>query len=142
MTYAGDRLILDADSHLMELADFLDPFIDDSQRDRLKRKGMEALQPVLEGAMAKAEERRTNPVKAAEAAERLWADKGWTAMGAFDPQERRKVLDLMGFRGQLVFATFASSMFAGRDLDRLYAGASAQNRAMAEFCSVDDRMLG
>ena len=28
MTYAGTRTILDADSHVMELADFLDEFIE------------------------------------------------------------------------------------------------------------------
>ena len=28
MTYAGERVILDADSHVMELADFLDGHID------------------------------------------------------------------------------------------------------------------
>ena len=37
MTYAGQRVILDADSHVMELADFLDDFIDPAQRDRLPR---------------------------------------------------------------------------------------------------------
>lgn len=142
MTYAQSRTILDADSHIMELADFLDPHIEEGQRPRLKRRGMEALEPVLQGAMAKADERRSDPSKQAEAIERLWVDKGWSAMGAFDAEERSKVLDLMGFEGQLVFATFASSLFAGRDLDRLYAGASAQNRAMAEFCSADKRMLG
>ena len=49
-------------------------------------------------------------------------DKGWFAMGGFDPTERSRVLDLLGFEGQLVFATFATSMFPGRDLGRLYAG--------------------
>ena len=34
MTYAGERTILDADSHVMELGDFLDDFIDPAQRDR------------------------------------------------------------------------------------------------------------
>ena len=33
-------------------------------------------------------------------------------MGAFDPEERGRVLDLLGFDGQLVFATFASYMYA------------------------------
>ena len=39
MTYAGQRRILDADSHVMELADFLDDFIEPEQRDRLRRPG-------------------------------------------------------------------------------------------------------
>ena len=141
MTYAGQRTILDADSHIMELADFLDAYIDEDQRDRLRRRGMDALAPVLEKAADKAASRRADPAKAAEAEERLWSDKGWQALGAFDPDERRRALDLMGFDGQLVFATFASAMFTGRDKDRLYAGASAQNRAMADFCSADPRLL-
>ena len=50
MSYAGGRVILDADSHVMELADFLDDFIDPLERDRLRRRGMDALSPVLEEA--------------------------------------------------------------------------------------------
>ena len=95
MTYAGQRTILDADSHIMELADFLDAYIDEDQRDRLRRRGMDALAPVLEKAADKAASRRADPAKAAEAEERLWSDKGWQALGAFDPDERRRALDLM-----------------------------------------------
>jgi uncharacterized protein len=141
MTYAGEQRILDADSHVMELADFLDPHIDDDFRDLLRRKGMEALKPVLDAATRKAAERRDDPAAAAAAEERLLQDKGWNAMGAFDVAERKRALDLFGFDGQLVFATFATSMFAGRNLDRLYAGAAAQNRAMVDFCSSDERLL-
>jgi predicted TIM-barrel fold metal-dependent hydrolase len=32
-------------------------------------------------------------------------------------------------------------MFTGRDLDRLYAGSAAQNRAIVNFCSGDERLL-
>ena len=141
MTYAGPRTILDADSHVMELADFLDEFIDPSQRDRLRRESVEALQGVLDRAVAGAEERRADPAKAAEAEERLLVDKGWSAMGAFDPAERSRVLDLFGFEGQLVFATFAGAMYRGKDVERLYAGASAQNKAMHNFCAADPRLL-
>jgi predicted TIM-barrel fold metal-dependent hydrolase len=141
MSYAGGRSILDADSHLMELADFLDDFIDPSHRERLRRKGMEALAPVLESAVASAKERRSDSAKAAQAEERLLEDKGWQAMGAFDPVERSRALDLFGFQAQLVFATFATAMFSGRDLDRFYAGSAAQNRAVVNFCSGDERLL-
>ncbi|MFP3906853.1 MAG: amidohydrolase family protein [Acidimicrobiales bacterium] len=140
-TYAGQQRVLDADSHVMELADFLDPHIDDEFRDQLRRKGMEALAPMLDQAVAKAAERRTDEAAAAAAEERLLQDKGWNALGAFDPGERGRALDLFGFEGQLVFATFATSMFAGRKVERLYAGARAQNRAIVDFCSGDDRLL-
>ena len=139
MTYAGPLPILDADSHVMELSDFLDDHIDPDQRDRLRRKAMERFAPLLEGALAGAAARRSDPAVAGRAEERLLEDKGWLALGAFDPGERSRALDLLGFEGQLVFATFASTMFAGRDVDRLYAGSAAQNRAMVQFCSGDDR---
>jgi uncharacterized protein len=155
MTYSGDRAILDADSHVMELADFLDEFIDPPERERLRRRGMEALAPRLEDAARKAEQRTSDPSVAAEAEQRLMEDKGWMAMGGFDRTERSRVLDLLGFEGQLVFATFSTSMFSLRhnvgryedkvelagDLDLLYAGCRAQNKAMAAFCADDRRLL-
>jgi len=141
MTYAGQRTILDADSHVMELADFLDDYIEPEQRDRLRRQGMEALKPVLDTATERAQARRSDPAAAAAAEERMMLDKGWQALGAFDPAERTRVLDLLGFDGQLVFATFASAMFTGSDTGRLYAGSAAQNKAMVNFCSRDQRLL-
>ncbi|MGH9110159.1 MAG: amidohydrolase family protein [Acidimicrobiales bacterium] len=141
MVYAAGRVVLDADSHVMELADFLDEFLEPEQAARLRRTQMAALEGVLADAVRLAETRRQDPAAAAEAESRLLTDKGWQAMGGFDPVERSRVLDLLGFEGQLVFATFASAMFVGRDLDRYYAGASAQNRAMAKFCAADDRLL-
>jgi predicted TIM-barrel fold metal-dependent hydrolase len=154
-TYAGERAILDADSHVMELPDFLDEFIDPDARDRLRRQGLEGLRAVLEDAQHKAQKRRTDPSVAAKAEERLMVDKGWTAMGGFDPTERSRVLDLLGFEGQLVFATFATAMFSlprsphryddvgelSRDLDLLYVGCRAQNKAMTDFCAADDRLF-
>jgi uncharacterized protein len=140
MTYAGPLSILDADSHVMELSDFLDDHIDPDQRDRLRRRAMEGFAPLLDRALTGAAARRSDPAVAGRAEERLLEDKGWLALGAFEPDERSRALDLLGFEGQLVFATFASTMFAGRDVDRLYAGSAAQNRAMVEFCSGDERL--
>jgi len=140
MTYAGDRTILDADSHVLELADFLDDFVDASERDLLRRERLQGFAPIFDDAIARAEARRTTPDALARAEARLLDDKGWFALGAFDPEERSRALDLLGFDAQLVFATFASLMFLGRDLDRLYAGSRAQNRAMADFCAADERL--
>ena len=141
MTYAGQRTILDADSHLMELPGFLDDFIEPAQRDRLSRDGLRGRTAMIDDAVANAQARSTDPERAAQARERLLLDKGWHAMGAFDPLERSSVLDLLGFDGQLVFATFAPTMFLGADLDRLYAGSAAQNKAVARFCAADSRLL-
>ena len=141
MTYAGQRTILDADSHVMELPGFLDDFIESAQRNRLSRDGLRGRTAMIDDAVAKARARSVYPERAAQARERLLLDKGWHAMGAFDPLERSNVLDLLGFDGQLVFATFAPAMFLGSDVDRLYAGSAAQNKAVARFCAADARLL-
>jgi uncharacterized protein len=141
MTYAGQRTILDADSHVMELPGFLDDFLEPAQRGRLNRDGLRRRTKMIDDAVAEARARSVYPERAARARERLLLDKGWHAMGAFDPLERSSVLDLLGFDGQLVFATFAPAMFLGSDVDRLYAGSAAQNKAVARFCAADARLL-
>jgi uncharacterized protein len=141
MSYADGRQILDADSHLMELPGFLDPFIEADMLDRLRNREMKALVPLLDKAQADAATRRADAAARAEAEARLLTDKGWLAMGAFDPAERSEVLDLFGFDGQLVFATFATAMFTGRDVDLHYAGSAAHNRAVVGFCEGDPRLL-
>jgi uncharacterized protein len=141
MTYAGARAILDADSHVMELPDFLDPYLDEPQRARLRRRAMDSFAPVLAEAQSRAAARSTDAAKQQIAEERLLTDKGWFALGGFDPSERTRALDLLGFEAQLVFATFATDLFAGRDLDRLYSGAHAQNLAVDAFCAHDARLL-
>jgi predicted TIM-barrel fold metal-dependent hydrolase len=68
-------------------------------------------------------------------------DKGWLALGAFDPDQRSRALDRLGFAAQLVFSTFSPTQFASDDLDLLFGGTRAHNRAMADFCSADARLL-
>ena len=84
MTYASGRPMLDADSHLMELPGFLDPYIERDLRDELKGREMTRLASRLDAAVAAAERRRMNPQQRADAEERLLQDKGWNAMGSFD----------------------------------------------------------
>lgn len=141
MTYLGSRRALDADSHLMEMPGFLDPWIDSAMRDRLRDPEMTKLAPVLRQASEAADRRAADTAARSSAEERLLLDKGWAAMGAFDPRERSHVVDLLGVEGQLVFATFATAQFTGRDLDLLYAGSAAHNRAVAAFCADDPRLL-
>jgi predicted TIM-barrel fold metal-dependent hydrolase len=141
MTYAGQRTILDADSHVMELADFLDDYLSESDRQLLNRGMFEALRPRLEAATANARARRTDPQIRALAEDQLMKDKGWMAMGGWDPTERSRVLDLLGFDAQLVFGTFGTLLYKGREGLDLYVGTAAFNRAMADFCAHDPRLL-
>jgi len=87
MSYAEGRRYCDADSHLMELHDWLPRYADPAIRERIRP------------------------------------------------------FDLLGFAQQLVFSTFAPTQFLGDDLELLYGGTRAHNRAIADFCSDDERMI-
>jgi len=140
-TYSAGRRILDADSHLIEMPGFLDPYLPPELLSRLTGRSMERMRPALDAAAARAKKRATDHNAKTIAQGRLLFDKGWNAMGAFDPDERSHVLDLFGFQGQLVFATFSPAMFLGSDADLLYEGSRAHNRAVVEFCKSDMRLL-
>jgi len=142
VTYAGDKTILDADSHVMEFGDFLDDYLSEDDRKLLNRAMFEAARERLDQAAANARARRDDPAVAAEAEARLMKDKGWMAMGGWDPAERSRVLDLLGFDAQLVFGTFGTLLYKGRESVDMYVGTAAFNRAIAEFCSHDPRLLG
>lgn len=127
MPYAAGRVIHDADSHVMEPADWLVAFADEPYRERLlRREGVASQKPppekVIEGLIA--------------------GPKGRFAYGANDPAERTRALDELGFASQLVFPTFGLGPFrTSTHLDVVYAGARAANRAMAAFCA-DPRLIG
>ncbi|HXA27958.1 MAG TPA: amidohydrolase family protein [Candidatus Angelobacter sp.] len=141
MAYTGQRTVFDADSHILELPDFLDAHVAPAQRDLLWRGLFEARKDTLDSALDYAEKRRTDPATAGEAEERLMKDKGWSAMGAWDPKERSRALDLLGFDAQLVFSTFGTLLYKlAKDVD-LYDGTSAFTRAMVDFCAPDRRLM-
>lgn len=89
------------------------------------------------------EARLNNPDKTAALEENVIASaKGWGALGAMDPSERTRAVDLLGFESQLVFSTFSVGLFAFSDSpDVVYGGAEAHNRMMTTFCSDDDRLI-
>jgi predicted TIM-barrel fold metal-dependent hydrolase len=141
MTYTGGRPTLDADSHIMELPGFLDPFIESSMLEKLHERSGRLPASMFDKAKANVQARRDDAGRRSEAEERLLLDKGWSAMGAFDPAERSYVVDLLGVEAQLVFATVATALFMGKDIDLLYAGSAAHNRALTDFCKDDARLL-
>jgi len=144
MPYAQGRVINDADSHVMESLDWLSRHADPKIRDRLSGMRLEAGGSGAEKAIARALARREDAVATAEIATNVIAGpKGWAAYGAIDPGERSKALDDLGFTRQLVFTTFAGSQFLpSPDPDVKYGGARALNRAMADFCRRDRRLVG
>lgn len=148
MPYAEGRLFYDADSHLMETRDWLVSYADPEIRERLAPMDLGSAGRLADHAVERAEDRRVNAKSAAELEANLMAAKGWDALGAFDPKERSRALDLLGFERQLVFTTFAMSQFWGVferskfDPEVAYGGTRAHNRAIADFCSHDKRLLG
>lgn len=141
MVYAQGRAYFDADSHLMELPNWLEDFADADTREKLRPLYLGGAGALADRAIADAERRKGDAAVASALEAELMAKKGWNALGAFDPVERSRALDLLGFQAQLVFSTFAATQFVGDDLDLLYAGTAAHNRGMASFCSDDPRLL-
>jgi predicted TIM-barrel fold metal-dependent hydrolase len=141
MPYAEGRVYYDADSHLMELPDWLEQFADAPTRERLRPLHLGGAGHLAEEAVQAAAARRSNATEAAALEDNLMKAKGWSALGAFDPAERSRALDLLGFDRQLVFSTFAPTQFQSNDLDLLYGGIAAHNRGVAAFCEADERLI-
>jgi uncharacterized protein len=139
--YAEGRTYYDADSHLMELPEWLGEFADAGTRQQLRPLYLGGAGALADKAIGDAERRRGDRQAAAALEASLMKAKGWNALGAFDPAERSRALDLLGFDRQLVFSTFASTQFVGEDLDLLYGGTSAHNRGVAAFCEHDSRLV-
>ncbi len=144
MAYAGERVCCDADSHIMETFDWLSSHADPDIRDRLPGLKLGGAGKMAEKAIARAIEARSDAAKTAELrANIIGGAKGWAAYGAFDKDDRRRALDDLGFRRQLVFSTFAQTQFgAEKDPVLKYGGARAHNRAMGDFCAGDKRLMG
>ena len=143
MPYAAGRVINDADSHIMESLEWLPSYADKSIRDRLISMRLEAGGSGAAKAIALAEARQQDAAATAAIAENVVAGpKGWAAYGAMNPDERRAALDDLGFARQLVFTTFAGSQFMpATDLEVKYGGSRALNRAIAEWCAGDKRLI-
>ncbi|MEN8722222.1 MAG: amidohydrolase family protein [Alphaproteobacteria bacterium] len=143
MPYVGSRVCHDADSHIMETADWMDDFLPDELKKRafLGLGGtVEVLQKQVEAVRARAQsgdpvEGEDNPVS---------GKKGWMGLGGFDMDERRRAIDAIGVSSQLVFNTTALGLqkWSGGDDAMLYEFATANNKAMGRFCTSDPRMIG
>lgn len=141
MPYTSGQTVYDADSHLMELRDWLGSYADPEIRERIGPLRLGAAGALAEDAVAAAEARRGDTATAAALEADVMRAKGWHALGAFDPAERSRALDHLGFAAQLVFSTFAAGQFASDDPDVLFGGTRAHNRAMVDFCASDLRLL-
>ncbi len=145
MPYAEGRIYNDADAHVMEPATWLADYADAKTRSILKPFDVSRTGKMAEHAMkGKFDDAHWKKVNIDQ---NFMVIKGWEALGAFDPAERARAMDLLGFNRQLVFTSLAMSQFWGvfdqreYDLELLYGGARAVNRAISDFCKYDKRLI-
>ncbi len=111
MTYAPDnRAYYDADSHIMELPNFLKEYADPHIREQVPEVSYAASSITDEEVavlMARggkhAEDHVSNMIKLGS--DLIRGPKEIQALGAFNASERKHAMDILGFKRQLVFAT-------------------------------------
>jgi len=126
MSYANSRLIHDADSHLMELDDCLDPYFEAALLPRYHACAgyrQHLARPDRPGRSAAA---HADAAFRAGVEANLLLRKNHEAHGSFIAADRPQALDLLGFASQLVFTTFCLGNFGldqGDDLALCYGAA-------------------
>src|SRR5512145_1319292 len=105
MPYAH-RSIHDADAHVMETPDWLEPHADPAVRPKLKRIDIGSVRPTGEELVAAFRAQHADPYYRSQDAAEIMLRKNWAATGSFIKEDRPLALDLLGFRSQLVFNTF------------------------------------
>jgi predicted TIM-barrel fold metal-dependent hydrolase len=155
MPYIENRLVHDADAHIMETPNWLRDYADPKIRELIARPGyvnelrqtgdQEDQLEDLDVAFARiADRHKTDAYRADEAAE-VMNRKNFAATGAFIREDRSRTLDLIGVASQLLFNTFHNRRLHDwehrGDLDFSYEVSRAHNRGMIDFCSADARLL-
>ena len=147
MSYAQHRKIIDADSHVIELDDFLHAVADEEHKDLIPLMSSQKELPVVEAGLARGrelfEKRQKDPETMAKFEEAILDNtkSGWNRLGAFDSAERSHALDLFGYSIQWILPTFSFHQIAHtEDLDVLDVGSRTLNKAMANFCNTDERL--
>ena len=152
MTYApAEQRYFDADSHIMELPNFLKAYADPKLRDDIPNVSYSASLVTDEEVaiiMAQGGRHSDEHVQAQIALgdDLIAHSKEIQALGAFNKQDRTQALNLLGFDKQLVFAThsvaFPFHPSTKKPLNLRYGATRAHNRHMIDFCQSDDRLMG
>ena len=145
----ADRVIHDADAHLLEPPDLFTEHADPDVRDRIDE--LTVGFRINDDGTSENEivehfrRRHGDPEFRSHDEEQIWLRKNFEATGSFIAEDRPAALDMLGVASQLIFNTFTNKTLQrvehGEDLDLAYGLARAHNRAVVEFCSVDARLL-
>jgi len=162
MAYAPkNRNFYDADSHVMELPNFIIDYADEEFKDLIPPVNYKAslvtdeeVEEIINNGGKHSKEHVEAQIALGDGL--IAESKEIQALGAFDRTDRSVAMDLLGFKKQLVFATH-SVVTPFRDLrgkakyvdnqkgispELRYGATRAHNRAMADFCSKDSRLMG
>ena len=143
MSYIENRIVHDADSHVMETPGWLDPFATAAVVGKLRQRF--PANAARQAAVQKLLARHDDPDYRANDAAEIMLRKNHAATGSFRREDRPRALDLIGVASQLVFPTTSNvwleQLEHEDDLDLVYGTASATNRAQVDFCGVDARLL-
>ena len=152
MAYAPtDRPFYDADSHIMELPNFLKAYADPDIRDEVPEVSYSASLvtdqevDIIMGQGGKHSEEHV-AAQVALGDKLIESSKEIQALGAFNKSDRTVAMDMLGFKKQLVFATHSVAMpfhpSQKKSVKLRYGATRAHNRHMTDFCSDDDRLMG
>jgi predicted TIM-barrel fold metal-dependent hydrolase len=152
MAYAPkERAFYDADSHIMELPNFLKAYADPNIRDDIPEVSYSASLVTDEEVATIMDQGGKHSAEHVEAQIALGdslieSSKEIQALGAFNKFDRTTAMDLLGFRKQLVFAThsvaFPFHPSQKKPSQLRYGATRAHNRHMSDFCADDDRLMG
>jgi predicted TIM-barrel fold metal-dependent hydrolase len=156
-----NRNFYDADSHVMELPNFIIDYADKEFKDLIPPVNYKAslvtdeeVEEIINNGGKHSKEHVAAQIALGDGL--IAESKEIQALGAFDRDDRSVAMDLLGFKKQLVFATH-SVVTPFRDLrgkakyvdnqkgispELRYGATRAHNRAMADFCSEDSRLMG
>ncbi|MBO6655417.1 MAG: amidohydrolase family protein [Pseudomonadales bacterium] len=144
MPYIEERLVHDADSHLMEMTDCLDPYFEKSLLKRYREHPNLGVRVANRLETEEAEKRQQDEAFRSGAGENIMLRKNYDAQGAFLQADRPAAVDHLGVASQLVFTTFCLGNFGfdqSNDMALCYGAADAHNRMMTDFCRIDKRLL-
>jgi len=152
MTYAPDhRPYYDADSHIMELPNFLKDYADPAIRDEIPQVSYSAslvsdeeVAVIMGQGGQHSTEHKASMIALGD--KLIESSKEIQALGAFNGDDRKVAMDMLGLNKQLVFAThsvaFPFHPSSKKPPHLRYGATRAHNRHMVDFCQADDRLLG
>ncbi len=141
----------DADSHIMELPDFLKKYADPNIRDDVPEVSYSAsivtdeeVAEIMGQGGRHSDTHRQAQIDLGD--QLIEKSKEIQALGAFTAADRSVAMDLLGFKKQLVFAThsvaFPFHPSSKKPLNLRYGATRAHNRHMIDFCADDPRLMG